>query len=479
MTSGTPVLYPAAKSSANWRICRRREREVFGLSTSSTKTSVPGVYRRGGSYAYVVSLGRDRETGKPVQKWVGGFRTLNEAKTARTSALSKIDDGTYIAPTKVTLAEFVDDRWLPAQTSRVRPGTVNLYRINWKRVKTRLGHVELRAVDPGRLQALYAELLESGNRDGGPLSPRSVQIVHAFLHRCLSDAVRWGVLARNPADLVDRPSAPRPAIQVWSPDQVRTFLASSSNDRLAPLWRLIATTGLRRGEALGLRWGDVDAIGSRITVQQSLILVRNVSTFNEPKTANARRSIDLDPETVAQIECWRDRLGAERGAIGDAWTDSGLVFVDELGRPLYPPTVTRAFTRLAAQAGLPPINLHGLRHSHATAMLAAGVSPKIAQERLGHFSVSLTLDTYSHTIAGMQSAAARQVAALLDGDSLQPGGVAKGSATKSPWLQQESASTGPYSVRSCSSPHRCKALMATASPSLVSSSRSARRRRWL
>ena len=386
------------------------------MASSSKKTKVPGIYKRGDGYAYVLSLPRDPETSRRQQKWIGGFHTLAEAKSARTRDFVKLDQGTYVSPSNLTLTQFIEDQWLPVQATRVRPGTANLYQINWQRVKPRLGHLPLRSIDPGKLQVLYADLLTGGGREGRPLGARSVQIVHAFLHRCLADAVRWELLGRNPADLVDRPTAPRPEIESWVPDQVRAFLSFVADDRLAPLWRLVATTGLRRGELLGLRWIDVDLDGSRIAIRQSLVLVKGVPTISEPKTSNARRSIDLDLETAVQLRKWKTRLAKEKLAAPEVWTESGLVFVDELGNPLHPSTVTRTFSRLAASAGLPPIKLHGLRHSHATAMLAAGVSPKVAQERLGHFSVSLTLDTYSHTIAGMQSEAARQVASLLDGD---------------------------------------------------------------
>lgn len=386
-----------------------------GRRVAATKTKVPGIYRRGDGYAYVLSLPRDPSTGRRRQKWIGGFRTLAEAKSARTADLMKIDQGIYRPPSNLTLAQFVEEQWLPAQASRVRAGTMNLYRINWRRVKPRLGDLPLRAVDAPKLQVLYAELLRSGAREGRPLGARSVQIIHAFLHRCLSDAVRWDLISRNPAGLVDRPSAPRPEIQSWTPEQVRTFLHSVADERLAPLWRLVATTGLRRGELLGLRWVDVDLARARIAIQQSLVVVKGVLSISEPKTSNARRSVDLDPETVGQLRAWEARLAREREVAGEVWEETGLVFVDELGGALNPSTVTRTFTRLAARAGLPPIKLHGLRHSHATAMLAAGISPKVAQERLGHFSVSLTLDTYSHTVAGMQAEAARQVASLIDG----------------------------------------------------------------
>lgn len=385
------------------------------MASSTLKTSVPGVYKRAKGYAYVVSTGRDSETGRWRQQWVGGFRTIAEAKSARQLAMAKVRDGTYVPQSQLTLTEFIEEQWLPAQLMRVRPATHNLYWVNWRRVRPRLGQVKLRQVDPPRLQALYGDLLRSGNKNGGPLGARSVQIIHAFLHRAFVDAVRWGILARNPADLVDRPSARRPEIKAWTPAELRQFLNFTSEDRLAPLWRLMAMTGVRRGEALGLRWSDVDLDRPCISIQQTLVLVKNRLSIGEPKTSNARRSIDLDGATVLQLKDWRDRVAKERAQYHDVWQDLGLVFVDELGLPLNPPTVTRSFARAVEAAGLPAIKLHGLRHSHATAMLASGVSPKIAQERLGHFSVSLTLDTYSHTIAGMQAAVANQVAELIDG----------------------------------------------------------------
>lgn len=385
------------------------------MASSSERTKAPGVYRRGNGFAYVVSLPRDARSRRRQQKWVGGFETLAEAKAARTRAMAELSRNTYLPPTRLTFTEFVEDQWLPAQRTRVRPGTLELYKQEWKRVKPRLGNFQLRSISPARLQSLYADLLESGNRKREPLSPRSVQITHAFVHRCLVDAVRWGLLDRNPADLVDKPTAPRPEMRVWTPTQVRVFLECTGKERLAPLWRLLATTGLRRGEALGLRWTDVDLENARISVQQSLLEYRKGrANFGEPKTSNARRSIDLDAQTVAALKKWRVQLGETQLRAGAAYERSPLVFVDELGRPLKPETVSRTFQRLEGQAGLPHIRLHGLRHSHATAMLAAGISPKVAQERLGHFSVSLTLDTYSHTIAGMQAEAARRVAELID-----------------------------------------------------------------
>jgi len=385
------------------------------VPNAMTRTAVPGIYRRGSSYTYVVSLGRDPKTGRRRQRWVGGFRTIAEARAARAAEASAPQKNGSELRGEPTLSSFVEESWLPAQAVRVRPGTLNLYRINWERVKPRLGAVPLRAIEPLALQALYGELLERGGRGGRPLGGRSVQIVHAFVHRCLGDAVRRGMLEKNPASLADRPSARRPEIRAWSPEQIGRFLEFTNTHRLAPLWRLVAMTGLRRGEALGLYWSDVDLDQARIAVRRSLVLVGNRPVLGEPKSVRGRRTIDLDPETTAQLRRWRGRVLSELGPASLGGEDGAApVFVGAEGAALHPANVSRTFAGLVAGTGLPTIGLHGLRHSHATAMLASGISPKIAQERLGHFSVTLTLDTYSHALPGMQREAAVTVASLVD-----------------------------------------------------------------
>jgi integrase len=175
---------------------------------------------------------------------------------------------------------------------------------------------------------------------------------------------------------------------------------------------------MRRGEVLGLQWPDVDLGRARVAVRRSLVTVGHQVVVSEPKTAKGRRSVALDPATVAGLKAWRKHQAAERLSWGPAWTDSGLVFTREDGRPLHPPTpreVTRSFTRNVLAADLPIIRLHDLRHTHATLALAAGVHPKVVQERLGHANIAITLDTYSHAVPALEEQAAYTVAALVFG----------------------------------------------------------------
>lgn len=202
---------------------------------------------------------------------------------------------------------------------------------------------------------------------------------------------------------------------MWAAAELRAFLAAVEGDRLYAVWLLAASTGMRRGEVLGLQWPDVDLARARVAVRRSLVTVGHQVVVSEPKTAKGRRSVALDPATVAGLKAWRKQQAAERLAWGPAWTDSGLVFTREDGRPLHPREVTRAFTRHVLAADLPMIRLHDLRHTHATLALAAGVHPKIVQERLGHANIAITLDICSHAVPALEEEAARTVAALVFG----------------------------------------------------------------
>ncbi len=225
----------------------------------------------------------------------------------------------------------------------------------------------LRRVDGGMLNTLYAALLADGKRSngGGGLSPRTVRYIHTILHRALKDAVRWGRLVRNPADAADPPRASadnRPAMKTWTAQQVGTFLVHTAEHRLYAAFVVLATTGMRRGEALGLRWCDLDLDTGRASVAQTVIVVNHQVRIGSPKTTAGRRTVALDPGTVATLREHRRRQLAEWLLMGAGFTDHGLVFCRPDGGPLHPERFSRTFTEQAAKAGLPPIRLHDLRH---------------------------------------------------------------------------------------------------------------------
>lgn len=201
-------------------------------------------------------------------------------------------------------------------------------------------------------------------------------------------------------------------MRTWSAEELRVFLAATHDDRLHGLWHLLALTGMRRGEALGLRWDDVDLENGRIAVRRALIPNGKEVVVSEPKTARGKRSIALDPETVEVLKGQAAKQLEEQQR-SKSWTDTSLVFTREDGQALHPEVASRFFRQAVKRAMLPQIRLHDLRHTHATLALRAGIHPKVVSERLGHATVAITLDTYSHAVPAMQEEAAVRIAELV------------------------------------------------------------------
>ena len=384
------------------------------------------IRRRGQTWAYWVDVGRDA-SGKRKQKTKGGFPTKRAAQQAARVVEQTVADGSYVEPTRQTLGQYLTTEWLPSIRAHVRPSTWGHYEGNIRRhVVPRIGSLPLGRLSAMHLEALYADLLTDGRADGtGGLSPRTVGHVHRVLRNALADAVRVGKLHRNAAALARPPSVPHREMSVWSPEQLRQFLGylQRTQDRLLALWVLAATTGLRRGELLGLRWQDVDLDHGRVSVMQTLTVADRVVRFAEPKTARGRRSLALDAATVKVLRAHRARQSEERLAWGAAWPDAGLVFTREDGRHLDPYWPTHALPRLAQEVGLPRIRVHDLRHSYASAALVAGVSAKVVSDRLGHSTIAITLDTYSHVLPALDEEAADRVAALIVGSASSQTGL--------------------------------------------------------
>ena len=372
------------------------------------------VRRRGNTWSYVIDLGRD-EDDKRRQKWVGGFRTKADANQALTKALHDVQVGSFVVPQRTTLRQFVKDEWLPSTRPLVRSTTWASYEANLRlHVLPRLGDKRLQHVRATDLNKLYADLLETGRVNGqGGLSARSVRYVHTLIGRVLGDACKWGYLAVNPAKLATPPTAKTAAQSTWTADEVRAFLTSVNEDDLYPAFVLAATTGMRRGEVLGLRWRDVDLDAARLSVQQALIATGYNLSFEEPKTERSRRSIALDAATVSTLRALKVRQAQERLRFGPDYQATDLVFTQADGSPVHPMTLSDTFKRRVKSAALPPIRFHDLRHTWATLAFSQGMHPKVVSDRLGHSSITVTLDIYSHAVPALQEEAAATVAALF------------------------------------------------------------------
>lgn len=350
-----------------------------------------------------------------------GFATKSAAQAELDELKANVRGGTYVAPSRTTLAEHLA-KWLKGlPTSGLRQSTIDDYsrKLTWYVLPRSIADLRLQDVMATDLDALYGELLATGNRRGDPLAPGTVRGVHLVLRRAFGDAVRTDLLTRNPADKARPPTASSAQphdLTVWSPSELGAFLEATSGHQLAALWRVYGMTGVRRGEGLGLRWVDVDFDGGALTVAQSVAPAKGAPPVIGPvKTRRSRRRIDLDPRTVAVLKAHRRTQREHRLQMGAGWRNRDLVFPRVDGEPFNPESVALTFKRLAEKAGMPRIRLHDMRHGHATHLLAAGANPRMVSERLGHSSTAFTLDRYGHVLDGQQSSAAAAVAALVDG----------------------------------------------------------------
>jgi len=359
------------------------------------------------SYTVVVNLGADPKTGKRRQQWVTVRGTKKDAERRLSELLNQLDTGTFVKASKATVADYLA-RWLQ---DYVRP---NLSPRGFERYESiarvhlvpDLGAIALTQLRPEHLQKHYASKLSDG------LSPRSVRYQHVVLHKALQTAMKWGLVARNVADGVDVPRARQVEMQTWDEYEVARFLEAAAGSRYYALFHTALFTGMRRSELLGLQWRDIDF--HQMHVSRSLHQLRDGRyVFAQPKSTRSRRTIALSPSSVLILKDHRDREEGIRAMLGMLSKGEDLVFSTPEGKPLRPNTVSRAWTGLASRADVRVIRFHDARHTHASLMLKQGVHPKIVQERLGHASVQITLDTYSHVAPGLQEAAAESFDKLV------------------------------------------------------------------
>lgn len=332
---------------------------------------------------------------------------------------------------RLTVGAFLID-WQTRVRPTIRASTWRRYCQLLQRVRDTLGNVTLTRLAPEQVEALYAGLLSGevkNSRQTKPLAPATVRQLHVILHHALDDALRKGKVSRNICEFVANvPRVPRHENQTYSFAQVRTLLQAAQGDRLEALYVLAVTTGMRQGELLALKWQNVDLDGATLHVRATVAqTAAGKYTFSEPKTARGRRRIPLQPIAVEALRRHRARQNEERIALGAAWRDQGLIFTDALGELLKGPQVLRAqFYPLLARAGLPRIRFHDLRHTTATLLLQLEKHPKMVSELLGHSTISITLDTYSHALPDMVRGAVDDLGRALAGTDSGPVGVRLG-----------------------------------------------------
>lgn len=373
-----------------------------------------GIVKRGTTWACVIRT-IDPATGKTKAKWLSGFATQKEAKAAQAEHRTDIAKGSYIAPSKLTVGAWLD-QWLAGQ-HQLRASTRDRYAQKVRcYLKPVLGHEKLQTLTAARLSILWGELAASGGRGGKPLSVTTVRDCRMILQTACEAAIEENLLPRNPVTRSKLPKDQRELVKVvWSPEEQAAFLAARRDSRWYPLWRLALGTGARRGELLALRWQDVSLAGCTVRFGRSAVQVGK-DVITNPTTKNGSvRTVNIDEATAAALRELKKRQAEERLAMGGSWgNDEDLLFTWEDGTRALPDFATKKFIDEQAGLSLPRMNLHGTRHSHATALLRAGVPVTTVSQRLGHRNVTVTLNTYSHVLTGDDADVANLFGKLLN-----------------------------------------------------------------
>jgi integrase len=364
-----------------------------------------GITRHKKSGLYMARYTVQTPTG-PKRKTIYGKEREDVAEKL-IEALSNRNKGLIFEGEDQTLSAYLD-RWLNGSVKgSIKPSTFESYeRMIRNHIKPALGHRKLKNLAPDHVQYFYQSKLDAG------LAPGTVRLMHGILHKALEQAVKWGVVSRNVCRAVTPPKPNPEEIRPLDAEQSKRMLEASRGNRLEALYILAITAGLRIGELLALKWEDVDLETGALRVRRTRSQAKTGPTFTAPKNGKGR-SIILTRRAVEALKAHKAAQNAERLKLGDLWEDNNLVFCTTAGKPLdFRNVATASFKPLLKKAGLPDIRFHDLRHTCATLLLSRGHHPKLVQELLGHASVAITLDRYSHVLPGMgdQTAAAMEAA---------------------------------------------------------------------
>lgn len=394
------------------------------MKNSKSSRNAPGagtirkkVVRRGGKeYSYWearYTVGYDPGTGKQLQRSITA-KTQREAAQKLRQVTLELDQGTYHAPCKLTVAQWLD-MWAADYLGDVKRSTAHLYRENIRLyLKPALGAVRLEALTTPAIQKIYNRLV-STERDGQGLSPKTVKNIHGVLHQALQQAVAIGYLRFNPAAACTLPRIVKKQIKPLEEDQIARFLEAIQGHRHEILYKVALFTGMREGEVLGLMWDCVDFEHNTITVDKQLRRAQEKGGeyYLAPPKNNKARVITVAPSVIKLLRVQQRRQAEQRLALGPVWKGSGLVFTNELGDRLSYRTVYDCFKRIAASIGCPKARFHDLRHTYAVMALESGDDIKTVQENLGHHAASFTLDVYGHITERMRRQSAERMERLI------------------------------------------------------------------
>lgn len=359
------------------------------MSRHKTGEQKDGIAKRGSSYSYIVRI-KDPVTGISKQKWISGFATKEEAKSARDKARSEARSGVFVSPSKITVQEHFEEWWAIKRT-KVKPTTAENYRFILDRyILPKLGTQLLKDLTPARIEKVLIELIQN-------LSESTVRLVAITLTQGLDRAVKERRLAFNPAKGLERPKGKKKKVTPYTSSELKKLLEELESHRLFAFFRLLAYTGGRRGEILALRWSDLDFEKRTLSISKNRTRIgKTVIEQDSTKGGDGARIVQLDSETMRLIKDHRRRQIEERMKAGSLWQESNYIFTQENGLPLDPSTPYQLFKKTAKRLGLRSESLHSIRHLHATELLNSGAGVHLVKDRLGHSDISTTLRIYAH-----------------------------------------------------------------------------------
>ena len=376
-----------------------------------TKNQVKnGIVFSGKSWSYVIRV-PDPITGKTKPAWFGGFDTAINAKLARDKARVAVGQRDYIAPTKLTVGEYLT-AWIDAHARKIKPTTLNRYRELIKDyLVPRLGSIKLQELKPLHIEQFYNSMAEQVGVAGKHLAPRTSRQAGAILKTALKQAVEVeNLITINPATRVKLPKSNSVTPTPFNFSELKQFLEIARSHRLYFYFRLSAFTGARRGELLALKWSDFDGKTINLTKNRTSIGNEVIEQNTTKGGNNGQRRVPLDNETIEQFKEHRRRQLSERMALGEYWQDTGYVFTQENGLPLYTSTVSDLYRKLIKKAGLRHNRLHDLRHAHATELLRLGEPLHVVANRLGHRDAMVTATIYAHVSSEQAETASERFA---------------------------------------------------------------------
>jgi integrase len=366
------------------------------------------IRKRGNAWSFTVDIGRDARTGKRKQKSQSGFKTKKEAQAALAELVNDVEKGNYHEPEKRKFNDFVLEYMKKTYINRVKPST---YDTNERIIMTHIipffANVDINDIDQFLVHDFYNEKIKAG------FSSHYIQDMHALIRLLLRVAYKWKILKEDIASMLEPPKLKKKEMNVWTIEQVNTFLKFTKHSRYHPIFFLAAYTGMRKGEILGLSWDDINFDERTISVNKTLYRVKSENYLQEPKTPSSIRRIYMDDDIIRVLKKQKVKQNLERLKFGGAYKEHNMVFAQETGEMVNPNAVNGLYGRFIKQAGLPHIRFHDLRHTHATILLQMGINPKVVAERLGHASVRTTLDVYSHVTSTMKKDLSKQFTSAM------------------------------------------------------------------